>query len=323
MRELDPKKLRNPIIVTVIVMVIGSILGVIIGQTMLAAAVLSSFAVLGPLSALIAIPMAIAQLVINLVGIIVIVPIWALLGGWWFARSATGPSGSKELGVVLLNETHEVHRRVNELAKQLDLPPIKWVGFFPHEDINAYAMGTRREDALIALSGGMFKKLTKPQVDAIMAHELAHVANNDMARMTYAQGVQGALTWFLVFRGLKQVVRWLFTPISQLELLRFSRSREYQADAIAAALVGKEPMIEALRAIESEKFRRWIPQRYAHFMFHQGIPGLFSTHPELHKRIEALQSDKYIKRLPYKADSATVIDGIASEEAAGRLTELS
>ena len=69
------------------------------------------------------------------------------------------------------------------------------------------------------------EKLTMAELDAVMAHELAHVANNDMARMTYIRGVQNALTWFLIFRGMKNIALWLFTPTSQLELMRFSRQR--------------------------------------------------------------------------------------------------
>lgn len=154
----------------------------------------------------------------------------------------------------------------------MGLPKIGYVGWYPAEDINAFAMGTRPCDAVIVASKGAVERLTRKQLIAVLAHELGHVASNDMARMTYARGLQRALTFFLVFRGLQQAARWIFTPLSELEILRMSRAREFTADRISAMVIGIDGMISALEKFLKEENQ---PQKneYSNVMMWSGLGG--------------------------------------------------
>lgn len=188
---------------------------------------------------------------------VVAIPIWTVAGGQIFSQMASGSTGTaaKELGVTFFSHTHPITRVTQTLAKRMDLPPIAYVGWFASDDINAFAMGNTQRNALIAVSKGAVERLTKQELIAIIGHELGHVASNDMARMTHARGIQEALTFFLIFRGLKTFARCVFTPLSELELLRFSRAREFTADEISAMFLGADPMISALKRLSEDTIR--------------------------------------------------------------------
>ncbi|MBB4305538.1 heat shock protein HtpX [Rhodobium orientis] len=301
MAQLDPTRLSNPLWPTVVILTFGAFVGAAIGNFVMINGTYAWVVVNHPGTLFYVAPRLAPKLGAIANFTMVAIPLWAVLGGWWAASLAAGRTGSVgvDLGVMLLSEGHPVCRRVNELARELALPPIKWVGWFEDDAINAFAVGTRRDNALIAISRGAIEKLSNEQCDAVLAHELAHVANNDMARMTYARGVQEALTFFLLWRGFKNVARWLFTPISQLELMRFSRQREYWADAVAAVLTSPEAMIGALEAIHAAATKPPASQKaYAGFMIRGNDRNLFATHPPADERILALRSRKYIERLP-------------------------
>ncbi len=304
MKRIDPKRLRNPIWPTVLVMIIGAMIGAYIGGVLILT--FGTFALLatGPFGFFLYGPLLMAKAAVASSVTLVVVPGWAWFGGWLFAAASSGKGGaSRHLGVTLFSENHPIYVRINELARELELPRIQWVGWYEGYEINAFAMGVRRDNALIALTKGAIERLTKEQLDAVMAHELAHVANNDMARMSYARGVQSALTWFLLFRGLQQVVRWVFTPTSQLELMRFSRAREYWADAIGAALTSQQAMAGALRAIDLDKNSPPAKQKpYANLMLRANAHSWLATHPPLEDRISAVIQGKYIQQLPYRGD---------------------
>ena len=140
-----------------------------------------------------------------------------------------------------------------ELSKELGITPPKFVGWYPAENINAFAMGTNPDNTLVAFTQPAIETLTKEELDAIMAHELAHIANNDMKRMAIAYGAQEALTFFLVFRGFKRIAKWAFSPLTELEILRLSRKREYEADKIGGQLTSPEDMAAALQRIKDEQ----------------------------------------------------------------------
>lgn len=297
MHRIDTKRLKNPIWLTVLIMVVGALIGAVIGSLFVFAG-LTMVTFGGFLLVL-------AQASVFLTVTIIAIPIWALIGGWMFGQFSSGSMGgvASRMGVTLFSETHPVSLRVNALAEDLNLPPIRWVGWFDDAAINAFATGIQREHALIAFSRGAVEKLTKEQLDAVMAHELAHVANNDMSRMTYARGVQDALTFLLVFRGLKKIARFLFTPTSEIEILRFSRSREYWADAVAAVLTSPDDMIGALEAIDADTDRPPRKQtRFANLMMRANAYSWLGTHPSLPSRIAAIETGKYTDKLPLSSD---------------------
>lgn len=300
-KKLDPSRLSNYMFVTVLIMIVSAWIGALIGAALISTTLIMASFALGPLAILTAVPLALSQAVFAYGGTFV-VPLWALFGGSVFSANAAANAAkadSSKSGVTLFAETHQIHTRVNQLASELDLPEIRWVGWFEEDAINAFAMGVKQDEALIAFSRGAIETLTFEELDAVIAHELAHVANNDMARMTYGHGVQDALTWFLMFRGLKKYARWVFTPISELELMRFSRKREFYADAIGAVLISPEAMAGALEKIEKQKSSP--PKELKHlsqFMFQSNAHSFFDTHPKTSERISAIQSREYIKHLP-------------------------
>ncbi|WP_316857990.1 M48 family metalloprotease [uncultured Cohaesibacter sp.] len=298
--KLDPSRLRNPVSTTVSILILGAIVGLIIGVFFFFLG--TTLALTGPLAFLM-LPAVIAQAATMTVMGVFIIPVWAVVGGWFFANLGAGGSGSiaRGMGVKLLESDHDIVKRVHTMCEQLAIPQVKYIGFFESEDINAFAAGTSQDNALVAFSRGAIAKLTGEQFMAVMAHELAHVANKDMHRMTMARGVQDSLTWFLIFRGLKNVARWMFSFVSEIEILRLSRKREFYADAIGAVLVSPSDMIGALQAIINDKAEPSRQQkRFANLMFRSNAHSFFSTHPPLDRRIEAIRNREYIYRLPIK-----------------------
>jgi hypothetical protein len=93
-------------------------------------------------------------------------------------------------------------------------------------------------------------ELSDGQMDALLAHELGHIATGDMARMIYARSFQASLVWWMLFSPLKALGRWMFLTLGEMMVLGLSRSREYYADAFGAAVAGKENMISLLEALE-------------------------------------------------------------------------
>lgn len=300
--KLDVQQLKNPMVWTVCVLIVSSMLAAFIGQALLLSAAVSSAFAFGILGLAMFFVVFTLQAITGIV-VVLIVPVWAIVVGWLVATGSASRAAhaSTKAGVTLFAETHPIHVRVNELAQQLELPPIKWVGWFAGSEINAFAMGVHQEEAMIAFSQGAIEKLTKEELDAVMAHELAHVVNEDMARMTYAYGVQNALTWFLFLNAFKQLARWLFTPLSELEIMRFSRQREYWADAIGAALTSPVAMASALVKIKKDKGQPTGEQSHiSHFMFQAQAHAFFATHPTIEERVHALADKSYIEQLPFK-----------------------
>ncbi|PSM19831.1 M48 family metalloprotease [Nitratireductor sp. StC3] len=219
-----------------------------------------------------------------------ILPIWSIIGGQLFTNNASH-SAARQMGVTFFSDTHPIARVTQRLAETMGLPRVAHIGWFPNEDINAFAMGDSPSNALIAVSKGAVERLTKEQLVAVIGHELGHVASNDMARMTRARSIQESLTFFLLLRGLKTFARWVFTPLSELEILRLSRAREFTADEISAIVFSREHMISALERLKKEKKP---PQTngFANVMMWAGLGEghLFSTHPSLEMRIARLKT---------------------------------
>jgi heat shock protein HtpX len=178
---------------------------------------------------------------------------------------------------------------------------------------NAFATGAFRDSALVAVSTGLLRNMTREEVEAVIGHEVAHIANGDMVTMTLIQGVMNTFVVFLsrvigyavdafLRRGDSQSsgpgIGYLVTTIvmdivlgflAAIIVAWFSRQREFRADAGAAALMGrKQPMINALARLGGLQ-----PGELPKGMQAMGITGglgkLFSTHPPIEERIQALQ----------------------------------
>jgi len=187
------------------------------------------------------------------------------------------------------------------------------VGIFEGEP-NAFATGAFKNSALVAVSTGLLQGMTREEVEAVIGHEVAHIANGDMVTMTLIQGV---LNTFVVF--LSRVVGYavdsflrrndeessgpgmgyyitsivldiLLGFVASIIVAWFSRQREFRADAGSAQLMGrKQPMINALSRLGGMQAGE-LPKSVAAFGIAGGIGQLFSTHPPLEERIAALQT---------------------------------
>ncbi|HEY8158604.1 MAG TPA: protease HtpX [Methylobacter sp.] len=186
------------------------------------------------------------------------------------------------------------------------------VGIFQAPEANAFATGMNRNSALVAVSTGLLQRMNKDEIEAVVGHEVTHVANGDMVTMALMQGVLNTFVYFfasiighVVDRVILQNERehgagyFLVQMIAQIALgflatmlvMWFSRYREFKADAGGANLAGRGKMISALRALQREYEQRDLPGQLAVF----GINGssankLFMSHPPLEERIEALQN---------------------------------
>ena len=189
------------------------------------------------------------------------------------------------------------------------------VGIFQSADANAFATGMRRNAALVAVSTGLLQSMTADEAEAVLGHEVSHVANGDMVTMALLQGVINTFVIFLsriighvvdrvVFkteRGygpayfITSIVAQIFLSIlASMIVMWFSRRREFRADAGGAALAGRYKMIGALQALQRAHEPRNLPGEFAAFGISGGMAGglkrLFMSHPPLAERIAALQA---------------------------------
>ena len=189
------------------------------------------------------------------------------------------------------------------------------VAIYDAPDINAFATGMFRNDALVAVSSGLLRGMTRDEAEAVLAHEVSHVANGDMVTLALIQGVINTFVFFLsrvighiIDRTVFKTERghgpayWITTIIAQLVLgilasaivMWFSRQREYRADAGAAYLEGKHKMISALERLQKSVNQPHLPEQLEAFGISggmgDGLKRLFMSHPPLSERIDALRS---------------------------------
>ena len=204
---------------------------------------------------------------------------------------------------------------VAELAQEAGIK-MPEVGIFPSEAPNAFATGWNRNDALVAVSAGMLRSFPANEIRAVMAHEIGHVANGDMVTLTLIQGVVNTFVMFLariightvdrvVFKTERGygigyfvvtiVAEMVLGLLASMIVFRFSRWREYRADAAGARLAGRGDMIAALQRLQGKQdVPNDLPGELTAFgiseQLKQGLGALFSSHPPLEKRIEALRN---------------------------------
>jgi len=191
------------------------------------------------------------------------------------------------------------------------------VGIFDAEEMNAFATGARRNAALVAVSTGLLRSMSRPQIEAVLGHEISHVANGDMVTLALLQGVLNTFVIFLariigniVDRALFKNDReesgigfFLTTLVAQIVLGIFasmivswySRRREFRADRGGADLAGTGSMIGALQALKQSHGEPMPPQMQAFGINTgraDGFMRLFMSHPPLDERIAALQSQE-------------------------------
>lgn len=227
-------------------------------------------------------------------------------------------------GVVIEHPRNETeHWLINTIARQAEQAGIGMptVAIYDAPDINAFATGAKLDDSLVAVSTGLLHNMTRDEAEAVLAHEISHVANGDMVTMTLMQGVvntfvifvsrlvAGAISGvnnnsedgegggsYMTYFIVSSIMEVLFGFLASILTMWYSRHREFYADAGSAKLVGREKMIAALERLKISQE----PQLEGSMMAF-GINGkkslseLFMTHPALDKRIDALRNGEYIK----------------------------
>jgi heat shock protein HtpX len=176
---------------------------------------------------------------------------------------------------------------------------------------NAFATGAFRDSSLVAVSTGLIQSMSREEVEGVLGHEVAHIANGDMVTLTLVQGVMNTFVFFLsrvvgyiidkaVFKTERgtgpgyfitvMVSQILFGILAAMIVAWFSRYREFRADAGSASLMGtKQPMIAALARLGRLQPGA-LPEPIKAFGIAGGIGKLFSTHPPIEQRIAALQA---------------------------------
>ena len=215
----------------------------------------------------------------------------------WVAKKSTGAK-------VIETPQNDVEawllETVRRQAQQLRIGTPE-VAIFPSPEPNAFATGAKRNDALVAVSVGLLNTMNRDQVEAVLGHEMAHVANGDMVTLTLIQGVLNTFVLFIARiiasqfdRGrflIYLALQMAFGILASMVVAWFSRRREFRADAGGAQLEGSGAMASALdrlRAFHGQPSQ--LPENMAAFGIRGGGLGkLLSTHPPLEERIARLQ----------------------------------
>ena len=201
---------------------------------------------------------------------------------------------------------------VKHLAEQAGIG-MPEVAVYEAPDPNAFATGMRRNSALVAVSTGLLRAMNRDEVEAVLGHEISHVANGDMVTLTLIQGVVNTFVIFfsrvvghfvdrVVFRTERGhgpafmittiIAQVVFGILASVIVMWFSRQREFRADAGSASLAGRDKMIAALRRLQKSVQLPHLPDQMAAFGISgprgSGLRRLFMTHPPLEERIEAL-----------------------------------
>lgn len=222
------------------------------------------------------------------------------------------------------NETeHWLLNTVSRQAQQANIS-VPQVAIYHAPDINAFATGAKRDASLVAVSTGLLQNMSRDEAEAVIAHEISHIANGDMVTMTLVQGVVNTFVIFvsrilaqlaagfmssgrdegencngnpLVYFAVSMALELMFGALASIITLWFSRYREFHADAGSARLVGREKMIAALQRLKTS----CEPQEASSIMAfcingrnNKSFSELFMSHPPLDKRIKALRMGAYL-----------------------------
>ncbi|MGC6386694.1 protease HtpX [Ewingella sp. S1.OA.A_B6] len=244
----------------------------------------------------------------------------SLLMSKWMALRSVG-------GEVIEQPRNETERWLIETVRRQSQQAgiaMPQVAIYHAPDINAFATGARRDASLVAVSSGLLQSMSQDEAEAVIAHEISHIANGDMVTMTLIQGVVNTFVIFIsrliaqvasgflsgnrdgeessggnpmIYFAVATVLELVFGILASIITMWFSRHREFYADAGSAKLVGREKMIAALQRLKTSHE----PQEAGSMMAFcingksKSFSELFMSHPPLDKRIEALRSGQYLK----------------------------
>ncbi|MCM0606112.1 MAG: protease HtpX [Xanthomonadaceae bacterium] len=251
--------------------------------------------------------------------------VWGM-GGSFISLLMSKFMAKTMMGVRIIDpKTHDHHlsdlvQMVHNLARSAGLPKMPEVGIFDSPEPNAFATGATKSSSLVAVSTGLLDRMKREEVEGVIGHEVAHIANGDMVTLTLIQGVINAFVMFLsralafalsqrrsdddsessgfngpMFYIMSFVFEIVFTIMGSMVVAWFSRFREFRADAGGAKLAGRDKMIAALERLKSVSGIQDPTHDAPAFKAMKisgsrgGLLALFSTHPPLEMRIQRLE----------------------------------
>lgn len=250
-------------------------------------------------------------------------------GGAFVSLMISKWSAKRMMGVQIIDpakatgEQKQLVDMVHRLARAAQLPQMPEVGIYHSPEVNAFATGPSKSNSLVAVSTGLLGAMNWDELEGVLGHEVAHIANGDMVGLTLIQGI---VNTFVIFFAqllssiiansgndddnrrssggmgqffLYQILQMAFGLLGSIVVNYYSRRREFRADRGSANYAGKGKMISALQALRSQVNRVMPPQQNEQFASFKissgkmsGFRALFSTHPPLEDRIAALQNNQ-------------------------------
>ncbi len=254
---------------------------------------------------------------INLQGLLVMSAVFGMGGSFislamskWIAKWTTKARVISEPRDLTEKWLHDTVRRHAEKAG-IGMPE---VAIYDAPDMNAFATGMSRNNALVAVSTGLLQGMDRNQVDAVLGHEIAHVANGDMVTLTLIQGVLNTFVIFfarvigtvvdraisgnreggggIAYFAIVMVLQLVLGLLASIIVMWFSRWREFRADAGGARLAGRDSMVSALERLAANHGQSTLPKAIQAFGIsgEGGLSRLFMSHPPLAERIAALRA---------------------------------
>lgn len=248
----------------------------------------------------------------GIVGAFVSLALSRMMAKWMMGVQVIDPDRAQGVERDLLNSVYQ-------LSRNAGLPRMPEVGIFKSPEVNAFATGPTKSRSLVAVSSGLLSRMSHQEVEAVLAHEVTHISNGDMVTMTLLQGVINAFVMFfarilayvitrtsnrqdnsssvgspVLYMVLVFVFEMIFMVLGSLVTAAFSRFREFRADAGGARLVGRDKMIQALKALERSieiQDPRVAQPAFQALKISDGKSKMrfFASHPPLKERIARLE----------------------------------
>ena len=251
---------------------------------------------------------------LDLKGLLVISAVIGITGSF-ISLAISKWTAKRSMGVQVIESPQNEREQwllsiVTKQAKEVGIG-MPEVGIFQAPEPNAFATGMNKNNALVAVSTGLLQTMSADEVEAVVGHEISHVANGDMITMSLMQGVVNTFVYFFAsiighfvdrvilkneqghgmgYFVVQMVAQIALSFLASMLVMWFSRYREFHADAGGARLAGKEKMIGALRALQRAQTPEELPGQLAAFGINGGgAKKLLMSHPPLEERIAALQ----------------------------------
>ncbi len=251
----------------------------------------------------------------NMSGMLLMCAVYGMVGSFIsLAMSKSAAKRSTGAQIIEQPSTEQERWLFDTVQKQAQEAGIGMpeIAIFPSNEVNAFATGMKKNDALVAVSVGLLNTMTKEEAEAVLAHEVSHVANGDMVTLSLLQGVVNTFVMFFAriigaavsggrdgqSSGAGYFLTYMIAQaalgfLASMIVMYFSRVREFKADAGGAALAGRQNMVAALERLNSMQAPSELPEQIAAF----GISGrggklgrLFMSHPPLPERIAKLEA---------------------------------